>query len=404
MNRRNRAELRLPHSSHARSALAIVSLAQLSRVFAEDHFDYRYESYQEDNGRIGVDTQSWLFEKKVTSWLTLQGDAVYDAISGATPIGAPPAADIKSPFPQAGPLSTTVPLAHMEDQRWAGALDVETTFGRHHITPQFSYSQEHDYISYGGALNYSLDLNQKNTSLNAGWAHAWDTILPYRGTFITQNQRKDTDDFLVGVNQILDPKTVLTANFTFRNSHGYLDDPYRGVLFDDYPQLDLNHPGLFPENRPTYRMSYIPYVSVVHYFTPAHASLEAEYRFSYDTYGVKANNLALSWHQKIGKRFLISPVFRYYWQTAADFYGAQFAGDPSNPFDPTPIPKYYSADYRLANLETFTFGIEMSAKVTEWLSLDFGYKRYAMYGLDNVTSPTAFPKANIFTVGARLWF
>jgi Protein of unknown function (DUF3570) len=404
MNRLKHAILSPHPFKRTRRALALLSLTQLTRASAEDHFDYRYENYQEDAGRIGVNTHSWLFEKKVTSWLTLHGDLVYDAISGATPIGAPPAADINSPFPQAGPLSTTVPLAHMEDERWAGSLDAATTFGRHHITPQFSYSEEHDYISYGGALNYAFDLNQKNTTLNLGWAHAWDTILPFRGTFITRKQDKDTDDFLIGVTQILGPKTLLSVNFTFRNSHGYLNDPYRGVLFDDYPQFDLNTPSLFAENRPDHRQSYIPYVSLAQYITPLHASVEGAYRFYDDTFGIKAQTVDLSWHQKIGKRFLVSPVFRYYYQTAANFYAPQFPGDPSNPFDPIPIPSYYSADYRLSKLETFAFGIEMSARVTEWLSLDFAYRRYAMYGLDNVTSSSAYPKANIFTVGARVWF
>jgi hypothetical protein len=402
MNRRTIAANPSHISVWLRRACAMLPLAHLGRAAAENHFDYRYENYQEDAGRIGVDTQSILFETKITSWLTLHGDAVYDAISGATPTGAPPGTDIKSmfAFPN-GPLTTTVPLAHMEDQRYAGALDAATTFGPHHITPQFSYSQEHDYISYGGALNYSLDLNEKNTSLNLGWAHAWDTILPYRGESITENQHKDTDDFLVGVNQILGPKTTLSVNFTFRNSHGYLDDPYRSVVFADYPQ-DPNDPALWPEKRPTFRQSYIPYVTVLQYITPLHASVEGSYRFYDDTFGIKAHTVDLSWHQKITKRVLVSPVFRYYYQTAADFYAPLFPGDPS--LDPSVFPTYYSADYRLSKLQTFTAGVEISAKVTDFLSLDFGYKRYAMYGLDNVTSSSAYPKANIFTIGARLWF
>src|SRR4051794_33772807 len=130
MNRLTDAGFSPRYSTGARRTLTLLSLAQLTRALAEDHFDYRYEKYQEDAGRIGVDTHSWLFEKKITSWLTLHGDLVYDAISGATPTGAPPAADIKAPFPQPGPLSTSVPLAHMEDERWAGALDTAMTFGR----------------------------------------------------------------------------------------------------------------------------------------------------------------------------------------------------------------------------------------------------------------------------------
>ena len=154
-------------------------------------------------------------------------------------------------------------------------MDAEMTFGPHHITPQFAYSSEHDYISWGGALNYSLDLNQKNTSLNAGWSHDYDTIIATPETYIFQNQRKNTDDILVGVNQILGPKTVLTVNFTFRTSHGYEDDPYRGVLFQSYPQADLNNPALFPEHRPDFRQAYIGYLSLMQFITPHPATAES---------------------------------------------------------------------------------------------------------------------------------
>jgi hypothetical protein len=379
-------------------------LLQINRGLAEDHVDYGYENYREEDGRIGVDTQSLLFQKSITPWLSLQGQAVYDAISGATPTGAPPATDIKVLFPPPGPLNNTVPLVEMHDRRWAGVMDAMMTFGPHHITPQFAYSTESDYISYGGAINYSLDLNQKNTSLNAGWSHDWDTIYHNPRTYIVKNYQKNSDDILIGVSQLLGPKTILTGNFTFGNSHGYLADPYRGVLFDDYPQADLNNPSLFPENRPSFRQSYIGYITLLQYITPLHGSLEAAYRPYYDSFGVVSHTIDLSWHQKIGKLFLISPVFRYYHQTAAYFYATQFPGDPSNPFDPTPIPTYYSADYRLSKMETFTIGVEASARITDWFSLNLAYKRYDMRGLDGITSQSAYPKANIVTVGASLGF
>jgi hypothetical protein len=386
-------------------ALAVsLYVLQLHRALGEDHIDYRYENYREEGDRIGVDTHSLLFEQRITPWLSIRGHGVYDAISGATPTGAPPAADIKTPFPYPGPLSTTVPLTFMHDRRWGGVFEPILSFGPHHITPQFAYSTESDYISYGGALNYSLDLNEKNTILNLGWSHNWDTILPGNSPYIFSNQQKDTDDILVGVNQLLGPKTVLTANFTFRNSHGYLNDPYRGVLFDDAFQADLNNPILYPEHRPDFRQSYIGFVSLLQYVTPLHGAIEASYRPYYDSFGVVSHTLDLSWHQKIGQRLLISPLFRYYYQTAADFYATQFPGDPLNPLDPTPVPQYYSADYRLSKMETFTYGVELSGRITDWLTLDVAYKRYDMRGLDGVTSQSAYPKANIVTVGARIWF
>ncbi len=385
---------------------AVALLAHpLSRARAEDQADYRFESYREDGGRIGVDTHAWLFDTRLTSWVSVKGQAVYDAISGATPTGAPPPAEVAAigQLPTAG-LSTSVPTQFMRDMRWAGSLDATFNFGPHRITPEFSYSSEHDYLSYGGALNYSVDLNGKNTTLNLGWSHDADTILPNAATYIYQEQHKDTDDFLVGVNQLLSPKTVLTANFTFRNAHGYLNDPYRGVLFDAYPQFDPNNPSLFAENRPNHRQSYLGFVSLTQYVTPLRGSAEVAYRYFHDTFGIDAHTVDLAWHQKIGRRVLLSPNFRYYRQSAASFYSTHFAGDPSDPSNPTPVPAYYSADYRLSRMETFAYGVTLSARVTDRFSLDASYHRYEMFGLDGVTSPSAYPKANIFTIGGRVWF
>ena len=55
-------------------------------------------------------------------------------------------------------------------------------------------------------------------------------------------------------------------------------------------------------------------------------------------------------------------------------------------------------------METFTVGIQATIKVRDWLGLDLGYQRYLMYGLDGVTSQSAYPSANVFTIGARVWF
>ena len=59
------------------------------------------------------------------------------------------------------------------------------------------------------------------------------------------------------------------------------------------------------------------------------------------------------------------------------------------------VPKYYSADYRLSKMETFTVRNVKPARVTDWLTLDLAYKRYEMRGVDGVTSQSAYPKANI---------
>lgn len=97
-------------------------------------------------------------------------------------------------------------------------------------------------------------------------------------------------------------------------------------------------------------------------------------------------------------------MFRFYDQSEAYFYAVRLAGDPSDPDSTIHIPKYYSADYRLSALQTFTYGIQATAKIRDWLFVDAGYSRYDMRGTDGNTPSSAYPKANVFSGGVRLWF
>jgi hypothetical protein len=382
---------------------ATLTLFSLHAVQArgENTAGYRYENYKEGGDRINIETQSGLFEIAPKSWLTLKTDVVYDAISGATPTGAPPPASITnwvtdpSGNPPPGASSTSVPLSPMTDERWAGSIAATFSYKQHRLTPQFSYSHEHDYHARGAALNYSLDLNQKNTTLNLGVSHNWDDVLP--NGFLHTTESKNADDVILGVNQLLGPKTVLTANLAFGNARGYLNDQYKGVLFESTPQGDPAAPALEPEQRPDDRNKYIAYLSLTQDITPLDASVEGSYRFFHDTFDINAHTVQLGWNQKIGKFLLVSPFFRYYYQGEANFYVTQLP-------DYDTRPEFYSADYRLSQLQTFTLGVSASVKLKEWLWLDVGYKRYIMEGLDGETSSTAYPKAHIVSVGGRVWF
>jgi len=390
----------------------LLLLLNPQRGRGEDQFSYRFESYREDDSRIRVVTQSLLFSKALTSWLGMKAEYVYDAISGATPTGAPPSSTVNfTPPGPFGPVSSKVGMENMKDERGAFNLELPIKLGKHSLTPQFSYSQEHDYISQGWALNYAIELNEKNTTLNLGWARANDRILPHSRN-LTTIEHKTTDDFLFGVTQLLGPKTLLTANFTYGHAHGYLDDQYKGVFFEDYPQFFPDTLTLFPEKRPRQRDKQILYLALNQAVTPLRGSVEGSYRLYRDDFGITAHTVGLTWLQKIGRIFVVAPTFRYYRQTAADFYATRFPGDKSLPVgallpngNPNPAPpEYYSCDYRLSEMETFTYGVKVTARLADWFTFDFRYQRYHMHGLDGVTSQSAYPRAHIFTLGGRIWF
>jgi len=446
----------------ALSLASILPLLRVSRAVGdEDEVGYRKSYYQEDDNRIHVSTDVWRFDVGLKDNIRASGEVVMDAISGATPNGAPPRT--KWPFPSYNNLyqtayqnaynnayttsynqnqsiealglpgydynwltntagqtarsvapgiattsatqayhsltnnpnyrNTKVPLAQLHDHRNAFSIDLPMTFGRHEITPSFAYSCESDYISFSGALNYSLSLNNKNTTLSAGWAHNGDTVRDDQFNW----QAKMTDDAFIGLVQLFGPKAYLTVNASVNFEHGYLADPYRGVMFINELQNNPNDPALSPEVRPRHRNSQILYASWTQFVTPANGSYELSYRFFHDSYGIIANTVELDWHQKIGKHIVISPMFRYYIQNAADFYYI-LVPDSSGP------PSFYSSDYRLSEMETFATGITITWRVYKHLSLDVSYMRYIMQGLDGMTDQSAYPSANVVSFGARFWF
>jgi hypothetical protein len=372
--------------------LLVFALPQRSR--ADDRVDLSREDYFENDGRIHVTTYGAYFESELASWFSVNANVVSDAVSGATPTGAPPL-----------PGTNAVAMAEMHDHRYAGSIEGVFKLGNNTLTPQFSYSQEHDYRSVGLSLNDAIDFNEKNTTFSWGLSHTFDQILPNPGEdpAITKPRRKDSTDGILGISQVLDQNTLVGANLTLGYSDGYLSDPYKRVLFDDFPYTPGFPFTVFPEKRPDHKFRQVAFLSLQHYFELLDGAADVNYRFYHDSFGIVAHTASIQWNQKIGKHAILSPLFRYYTQSAASFYGTHFPGDPTNP-SMFPTPQYYSADYRLSALNSYTYGVSLNVKVQKHLSLEIAYKRYEMFGTDRVTAHAQYPTANTISGTLTIWF
>jgi hypothetical protein len=354
-------------------------LPQLVR--GENHVDYRYEYYKEDNNRMTINTHSVFFEQSLADSVIAKGELTYDGISGATPTG--------TVLP-----SGKIALTRLSDIRRSISLELDSKLGNNNtITPGFAYSKESDYESYGISLNDAVEFNEKNTTLQFGVSHNFDSVREANGT--TWNGKQSTEGF-IGVSQLLTPKTTFNAAFTYGNDSGYLSDPYRlaGYVPTGFPFAI----GV-PERRPSHRNKEIVYASVTQYFDSVNASLEGSYRFYHDSYGVVANTVGVTWHQWLGQHFIAEPMFRFYEQSAANFYATTFTG----PFSANP-GGMHSSDYRLSELYTVDFGTQFTGIINDHVRIVAGYHRYEMHGLDGKTSSAMYPKANIYTIGfSILW-
>lgn len=379
VNKRSAAVIQKSPASRVRWPLGLACLAQLfsgSRAHAGNQLDYRSEFYREADARMTIETHSVYFEQKVADAATAKGELIYDGISGSTPTGAG---------------NNTVKL---HDIRRAMNLGLDLNAGRQTISPGFAYSKESDYESYGISLNDAISFNDKNTIFELGASHNFDRVLDNSTPRV--NLDKQNTEVLVGVSQLLDPKTIFKADFTYGSESGYLTDPYRKIIFSLGGFA-------FPEIRPGHRTKEVFQTGVTHYFDAVNGSAELSYRFHHDSYGIDSHTAALTWRQKLGSHLILEPAFRYYEQSAADFHRLSVA----NLFPGFPLganPQFYSADYRLSHMFTIDYGVQATVIVTDWLHLIAGYHRYEMRGLDNQTAASIYPKANIYTIGISfLW-
>lgn len=405
----------------------LLMLFPIRRAAAENRAEYRYEDYREDGDRMNVQTHSVWFEYELHQKVTARGSYTHDALSGATPTGGP------------GMPGGKYESVYIHDARNAGFFETAVRAGRTLTTPQVAYSEESDYRSLGLSLSEAIDFNQRNTTLNLGLARNFDEVSRRGWNYYNY---KGTWDFLIGINQVLGPRTVATFNVTFGYADGYLTDPYKGVNvsmdlppygpyngtdFDTRPDVTND-----AERRPNHKFKQVVFAGITHLFAPVNGSLDANYRFHHDDWGVFGHTGQLTWNQRLGKRITISPLFRYHYQTQADFYllrvnsdpgfaGSRVAFDAANNFvgaegedgfqaalnDPAnhqiisvpAYPEYYSADYRLTELQTLTYGVSVMIELHEYVSLLLGYKRYDMQGLNGVTPQAMYPDAHIFTIG-----
>ena len=363
-------------------------------------WDASYQFYDEDDDRIRVESYYLRGEVELNDETSFRFQYLNDAISGASPTGALPGG--LQPF-----------LSNVDDVREGLLGAISRQFGDHRVELELSRSEENDYISSGVALSDVIELNQKNTTLTFGVNYLDDDVA-VRGR---GDQRKETHDLFAGVSQIIDKNTVVSCNLTLGYSDGYLSDPYKVIQRTEivsFPDglggtIFIPVDNIYPENRPDSRFRQVLQFEGRHYFEAADAALDAVLRFSNDDFGVLSQTLQIEWRQQVGEKLQLVPFFRYYHQSAADFFVRSLDGLPigTPPANPDGSGLNYSADYRLSSFDAVSVGLRARFRFNEVFSANATYERYMMNasgGGGDVAPGAAYPNADIWTFGLSAEF
>lgn len=246
------------------------------------------------------------------------------------------------------------------------AQDLSGNFG-------VNFSNEFDYQSIGLSSTLRWDLNQKNSTFSAGLAYNSDSVKPvggaptglssmpvYPSVKSTTGSTKDKTvyDVVLGWTQVMSRRDLLQVNYVYGNESGYLSDPYKilsvvdgttGDLIADPAQRYLY------EKRPDSRTRHSIYAQWSHQFTDD--VFRMSYRYYTDDWGINSHTLDMKYRYELNSKHFLEPYFRYYTQTAADFYNTSLVDGQ--------IPDYASADYRLADLTSLSYGIKYGWNISD---------------------------------------
>lgn len=321
---------------------------------------YKYLDYQDgqsDAKRIRVKAQALSLMKPVSSDWSVNGTWVTDSISGASP------------------AFHSYALGQMHDRR--NALDSEVTrylpYGT--VSLGANYSKESDYLSRGVSFKSSHSDEGKNTTWSWGISLNNDLINPTNG--IVKNETKQVRALMAGVTQVVSPVDLIQANLSMTSSRGYLSDPYK--VMDERPRERLSRSLLTRWN---------------HHFEHTQNTVRWSYRYFTDDWAIKSHTLAAEYVLNLKDGWFVTPLVRFYSQSAAKFY---VDTDLSvYPFPPNPPAQaiYYSEDQRLSAFGARTLGGKVSKQLNSDWTVDMKFENYqqrAEWRLGGGGSPGLLP-------------
>ncbi|MFK5981887.1 MAG: DUF3570 domain-containing protein [Flavobacteriaceae bacterium] len=276
-----------------------------------------------------------------------------------------------------------------------------------------SFSAEYDYTSIGFGGSVAKLFNKKNTEINIGAQVYFDTwnpkypteldsylevngnlnngffqnidILNQDGNIIDKSgnggpiwnpenynfisdKGRNSYSLSVSFSQILSKRAQGAVFFDIVQQQGWLANPMQRVYFKDKDNYYIGNPDgiqnyTSPENTTVFHLAddierlpdtrfKTPIGLRFNYFINEFLTVRTYYRYYFDDWGVQSHTANIEVPIKIGGNFTLYPSYRYYTQTAADYFA------PYNEHLST--DEFYTSDYDLSEFDANQYGFGVS--------------------------------------------
>lgn len=275
---------------------------------------------------------------------------------------------------------------------------------------KLSVSTEYDYFSVGFGGSYTKLFNEKNTELSISanvYLDTWNAIYPielrpfgengnginnplFTQNTITGNQNynpiftKFKDEIRnsysvgFGLSQILHKNVQGSLSVDLVKQDGLLSTPFQRVYFTDVADSFIEDFQLADaiEQLPDSRFK-VAIGGRLNWFLNESFTVRTFYRYYFDDWGINSHTASIEVPFKLSDKFTLYPSYRFYNQTAADYF---------YPYE-TALSSYefYTSDYDLSKYSSNQFGFGISytdifTKAHVWKfglkSVDLKYYKY----------------------------
>ena len=355
-------------------------------VLPEQRADALYHSYS--GGGVDIDGPSVLVLKHIGQNADVSGNYYVDMVSSAS-------IDV---------ISTASPYS---EQRTQENVSVDYLHAKSTFNLGYTNSTESDYQANSANFGLTQNLLGDMTTVSMGYTRGWDTV--------EQNGEPDfskditRQNYTLGLSQVITKDLLVDAAFELVTDQGFLNNPYRSVRYLD----DASGQGYsyqlerYPETRTSNALAVN-----FRYYLPYRASMNGQYRFFTDTWGITAHTAELGYTQPFHDKWTLDLSYRYYTQGEADFYNDLFPYKNAQ--------NYLARDKELSAFHSQSFGLGLSYDFTSdhWkainkstLNLAYNHMLFAYQNFRDVTkggTPGQEPlydfSADVVQLYLSLWF
>lgn len=263
----------------------------------------------------------------------------------------------------------------------------------------YDYSAEKDYISSTPGITLKKELFQKNSTLTLGYSKNMDRV---HGKYMPSTEKKSTNNYYIGLTQIISPKTVAQIGYSRNGITGFMGEgnrlvPADGVAASSCTDATILHceREKFPGTRS--REAYL--LGVNHYFLhgilyySAPSSLRLSLRYYKDDWDVSSYTEEAEYYQYLPDQNLLRLDFRNYQQAKAYFVKSAYSSTDT----------FLTASPQLDKQNTYLLGIKLTHTLDDDPDYGFFAKGLLEGGYEFYTQSTKVSAHN-FTVGVKVLF